>query len=143
MASMRNKINKLREEIDKYLPQAPDIKQKILVIDDDYRNLRSFKGLFRKQALVFTAENLEEALYHMRNNKIDIVFCDYKMPKMKGDDVLKEIVKELVVLYKNKRITGKGLTYLQGMRKSILNHDCKITQEEKDKVNVFFSWEKN
>jgi len=46
MASMRNKIDKLREEIDKYLPQAPDIKQKILVIDDDYRNLRSFKGLF-------------------------------------------------------------------------------------------------
>lgn len=91
---MRNKIDKLREEIDKYLPQAPDIKQKILVIDDDYRNLRSFKGLFRKKALVFTAENLEEALYHMRNNKIDIVFCDYKMPKMKGDDVLKEIVKE-------------------------------------------------
>jgi len=91
---MSNKIDKLRREVEKYLPCTPDISQKVLVIDDEFRNLRTFKSQFRKRAKVFTAENLDQALNVLRSNKIDIILCDYRMPNKNGAEVLSEIIKE-------------------------------------------------
>ncbi len=91
---MSIKIEQLRLEVDKYLPQLPDITQRVLIIDDEFRNLRSFKADFRKQAKVFTALNLDEALFFLRTEKIDIIFCDYKLPKMNGAEILGIISKE-------------------------------------------------
>jgi response regulator RpfG family c-di-GMP phosphodiesterase len=69
------------------------LKKNVLIIDDEVKNLKSFKGLLRKEVNVFTASNKFEALDVVENNKIDYVFCDYRLPKFNGADILKEIVK--------------------------------------------------
>lgn len=90
---MSNRIDELRNQVNKYLPELPDIAQKVLIIDDEFRNLRTFKSQFRRQAKVFTALNVDEALFYMRNKDIDIVFCDYLMPDVNGADILGIIAK--------------------------------------------------
>ena len=77
----------------------------VLFIDDELKNLSAFRDQFRKKANILTASNKEEALSIVNNNDIDIVFCDYKMPRINGADILKEIVE----LYPNiKRVIVTG-----------------------------------
>ena len=94
MGSISDKIESLRGELDKYLPEKPDISQKVLIIDDQHENLTAFKARFRRSATVYMAQNLDEALFCMRNEGIDIIFCDYRMPNMNGADVLSVIYKQ-------------------------------------------------
>ena len=91
---MSDKIEKLRAEVDKYLPEATDISQKVLIIDDEFRNLRSFKSQFGNKAKIFTALNLEQALCFLKSEEIDIVFCDYLMPENNGVEVLSVIAEK-------------------------------------------------
>ena len=73
----------------------------VLLIDDEICNLNSFKSIFRRSANIFLASNKEEAMRIVKNNDIEHVFCDYKMPKHNGAKILKDIVK----LYPNIRRT--------------------------------------
>ena len=91
---MSKNISKLRDIAEGLLPPLVDIRQVVLVIDDEFRNLRAFKADFRKPFKVFTALNLDEALFFLRTEKIDIIFCDYKLPKMNGAEILGIISKE-------------------------------------------------
>lgn len=67
-------------------------KPKVLMVDDDIKNLTSFRDLFRREFNVFIASNKSEALSAVKNNVIDFVFCDYRMPKINGSEIMKEIV---------------------------------------------------
>lgn len=97
-----NKLN--RSYIDKLNEILPSFTN-VLVIDDEVQNLTAFKCQFRKLANILTASNKKEALDIVNNNDIDIVFCDYKMGKISGADILKEIVN----LYPNiKRVIVTG-----------------------------------
>jgi YesN/AraC family two-component response regulator len=63
----------------------------ILYVDDEVVNLRGFKSTFRRFFNVYTAENPIEAMEIVRNNPLNIVVSDHRMPEMIGTDLLKEV----------------------------------------------------
>jgi two-component system sensor histidine kinase/response regulator len=67
-------------------------KIKILYIDDEISNLISFKANLRYDYEVFITNDVEEVWDILNNNQdIRVVFCDKKMPKKNGIELLKEI----------------------------------------------------
>jgi len=63
----------------------------ILYVDDEAPNLRGFKTSFRRIYNVHTALNGIEALEILKNNKINIVVSDHRMPDMSGTELLAEV----------------------------------------------------
>jgi len=63
----------------------------ILVIDDDKSILKSFKSLFEGKHTILGAYNGKEAINLLKNNRIDLVYLDYRMPGEDGLEVLKRI----------------------------------------------------
>ena len=49
----------------------------ILYVDDEPRNLRTFKSTFRREYQIFTAESGEEGIEIMRKENISIVISNY------------------------------------------------------------------
>ncbi len=65
---------------------------KILVIDDERSIRNSMKNILQYEGHeVVLAENGMEGLVSVKSEKPDIVFCDIKMPKMEGIEVLERI----------------------------------------------------
>lgn len=65
---------------------------KILVIDDERSIRNSMKDIFSFEGHeVLLAENGMEGLVTIKSAKPEIVFCDIKMPKMEGIEVLERI----------------------------------------------------
>ena len=80
-----NETNKsLLSRLRKELPN----KKSVLYIDDEKQNLKCFKSSFRRELNCFTTDNLKDALLILKDNKIDIVFCDYLMNDKLGSEVL-------------------------------------------------------
>lgn len=69
-----------------------DNKAVVLYIDDEYLNLSAFKMLFRKKFIIFTTHNPVSALDILRDNTIDVVIVDQRMPVMSGVELLKKII---------------------------------------------------
>lgn len=71
-------------------------KQKIsiLYVDDEMNNLISFKAVFRIKYNIFTAISGEEAVKILRNNIINIIITDQRMPQMTGVEFLESILDE-------------------------------------------------
>lgn len=65
----------------------------ILYVDDEENNLFSFKATFRLKYKVFTAISGAEAIELVKNNPIDIIITDQRMPEMTGVKFLEEIIK--------------------------------------------------
>ncbi len=63
----------------------------ILYVDDEAPNLRGFKSTFRKFYNIFTAMNGNEALEILKNNEINIVVSDHRMPEMNGTELLLQV----------------------------------------------------
>ena len=63
----------------------------ILYVDDEEINLRIFLNTFRRDFKIFTADSAMKGLEILRNNKIDVVITDQRMPQMSGVELLKEI----------------------------------------------------
>jgi len=69
-----------------------DNTQKILVVDDEENIRRVFKkALERKNYIVHTAQNSEEAILKIKSQKYFLVFSDIFMDGMSGLDLLKEV----------------------------------------------------
>jgi len=70
--------------------------KKVLVVDDDVRNLFALTAVFERSSLeVITAESGREALEILNNDKsIDIVLMDIMMPEMDGYETIQIIRKE-------------------------------------------------
>ena len=65
---------------------------KILVIDDERSIRNSMKDILQYEGYeVVLAENGMEGLVSVKSEKPDVVFCDIKMPKMEGIEVLERI----------------------------------------------------
>ncbi len=65
---------------------------KILCIDDNAAGLRARRALLEKMGhQVTTAHGGQEGLAKFRKAKADLVIVDYRMPRMKGDQVLRKI----------------------------------------------------
>jgi len=66
-------------------------KLSIMLIDDEESILTSIKSfLSRRGHTVLTASDGEEGIEKIKNNVIDLVLTDYRMPKKNGLEVLKE-----------------------------------------------------
>ncbi|GAA4176408.1 MULTISPECIES: response regulator [Sphingobacterium] len=65
----------------------------ILYVDDEENNLFSFKATFRLKYKVFTAISGAEAIELVKNNPIDIIITDQRMPEMTGVEFLEEVIK--------------------------------------------------
>ncbi|MDZ7743154.1 MAG: response regulator [Bacteroidota bacterium] len=71
----------------------PDLSGKtILVVEDNYSNFYLLKVHLNKlKANVIHSRNGQEAIESFRNNNIDLVLMDLKMPEMNGYDAMKAI----------------------------------------------------
>ncbi len=65
--------------------------QTILIVDDDKSIRYSLKRMMEGTFTILTAQNGEEALSQMIENRPDLIIMDIKMPGRNGIDVLKEI----------------------------------------------------
>jgi len=66
----------------------------ILLIDDEINQLDILSGFLRKKGYrVLTSSSSEEGIKIFKNNLIDIVLSDFKMPDKNGLEVLEEIKK--------------------------------------------------
>ena len=66
-----------------------EIQGKVLFVDDEDNILTSLKRLMRKQPLqCFFATSAEEGLTILKDEKIDVIISDMRMPKMNGADFL-------------------------------------------------------
>ncbi|MDY0361466.1 MAG: response regulator [Desulforegulaceae bacterium] len=69
----------------------------LLLVDDEERFLQTTSNLIKKQKQdfnVMTAPGGQECLEIIKNNNVDVVILDVKMPGMDGVEVLREIKKE-------------------------------------------------
>ena len=92
---------------------------KILVIDDERSIRNSMKDILQYEGHeVVLAENGMEGLVSVKSEKTDIVFCDIKMPKMEGIEVL-ERIKEFSADTPVIMISGHGTidTAIEAIRK--------------------------
>jgi nitrogen regulation protein NR(I) len=76
--------------------------QTILIVDDDKSIRYSLKRMLEETFSILTAQNGEEALSRMKENRPDLIIMDIKMPGRNGIDILREIKsidpKSLVIL---------------------------------------------
>ena len=80
-------------------------KAQILYVDDEPNNLFAFKSVFRRTYSVLTASGGAEALSLIKDNKIDLVLSDHRMPEMTGVELCKYIMNQFPTL-KRMIVTG-------------------------------------
>lgn len=57
---------------------------RVLYLDDEDNNLRSFKAAFRRDYEVYTANNTEDAFSILKTHKPQVIFSDQRMPVTSG-----------------------------------------------------------
>ena len=71
-------------------------KIKVLFVDDEESNLRSFKAMFRRSYQVFTAQTATEALGILDENPgMHVVLSDQRMPQTTGIEFLEQVRTEV------------------------------------------------
>ncbi|MEQ9404175.1 MAG: response regulator [Cyclobacteriaceae bacterium] len=63
----------------------------ILYADDEEANLRGFRSAFRRIYNVHVAIGPLEAFEIVKNEKIDLVVSDHRMPEMSGVELLRDV----------------------------------------------------
>jgi len=63
----------------------------ILYVDDEEKNLDSFKIVFRKDYDIKVAKSAEEGFKILQNNEVRLVITDQRMPNMTGVEFLEKI----------------------------------------------------
>lgn len=64
----------------------------ILFVDDEEHNLVSFKASFRTKYKIHTAIGGPEAIELLKNNEVEIIITDQRMPRMTGVEFLEKII---------------------------------------------------
>ena len=68
------------------------MKHTILIVDDEINSLKVLSATLRKERFnVETARTGEEAISRFKNNHVDLVISDYKLPGIDGEVLLEEI----------------------------------------------------
>jgi response regulator RpfG family c-di-GMP phosphodiesterase len=67
-------------------------KIRILYVDDEENNLQAFKATFRRDYKVFVAISASEGERILREEEIDIIITDQRMPEKTGVEFLESII---------------------------------------------------
>ncbi|MEN2280948.1 response regulator [Algoriphagus sp. SE2] len=67
-------------------------KIKILYVDDEENNLQAFKATFRRDYKIFLAISANEARELLKNEEVDIIITDQRMPQETGVEFLESII---------------------------------------------------
>ena len=66
--------------------------KKALIIDDDEMTLMSLKNLLKQEGIAFEiSENGNDGIEKLKSSSFDLVFIDFNLPDMGGDQVLAKI----------------------------------------------------
>jgi signal transduction histidine kinase/CheY-like chemotaxis protein len=71
-----------------------EIKPKVLYVDDEEDNLLVFKSSFRRYYNILTAGSAAEGLQLLKDNPVDVIISDQRMPKVSGVEFLKSVPDE-------------------------------------------------
>lgn len=63
----------------------------ILYVDDELENLTSFKYLFKKKFQITLANSASEALNILKEENVQVVISDQRMPEMTGIEFLEKV----------------------------------------------------
>jgi two-component system, sensor histidine kinase and response regulator len=75
------------------MKQVIDKEEKaVLYIDDEEKNLTSFRSVFRKEYKIYVAQSAQEGIELMEKHPIHLVITDQRMPNMTGVEFLERIV---------------------------------------------------
>lgn len=66
----------------------------VLYVDDEVNNLMSFKATFRREFKVFTAQSAKEGIEILRDQPIQVVISDQRMPEMTGVEFFESMIEE-------------------------------------------------
>lgn len=69
-------------------------KIKVLYVDDEEHNLTSFKATFRRDYKIFTAVSADRAREILKEEDIQVIITDQRMPEETGVEFLSSILKE-------------------------------------------------
>jgi DNA-binding response OmpR family regulator len=90
-----NDINMLKKNFHKILGILDMSEKRILFVDDDINILRAYERSLRKSSLqIYTIATAEKAMEILRNEQIDLVVTDIKMPGMHGFELISKIREE-------------------------------------------------
>jgi response regulator RpfG family c-di-GMP phosphodiesterase len=88
---IRHQINKFYQELDN---NHPNEKIKILYVDDEETNLKSFKALLRRDYDIDIAISAKVAHNMLETKEYDIIITDQRMPETTGTQFLESIIKQ-------------------------------------------------
>jgi len=66
----------------------------VLYVDDEEANLTVFKAAFRKHYVVHTALSAREGIKILKENPVDLIVTDQRMPQMTGVQFLEAVIPE-------------------------------------------------
>ncbi|MBN3583337.1 response regulator [Algoriphagus aestuarii] len=67
-------------------------KIKILYVDDEENNLQAFKATFRRDYKIFLAISAHEARTLLKEQEVDLIITDQRMPEETGVEFLESII---------------------------------------------------
>ncbi len=67
-------------------------KYNILYVDDEADNLLAFRSVFRRFYNVYTATGGEEAMQMLKDQPVDLVLSDQRMPSMTGVELCENVM---------------------------------------------------
>lgn len=91
-------------------------KIKVLFVDDEVHNLHAFKAAFRFDYDVAIAESAVAAEEWLKNNSVEVILCDQRMPGKTGIEFFSTIIKDYP---KPIRILITGYTDIESVIKAI------------------------
>lgn len=73
-------------------------KPKVLYVDDEENNLIVFKSSFRRHYDIYVSKSGAEGLEILKENDIDVIITDQRMPGMTGVEFLKQLPEDLLAI---------------------------------------------
>lgn len=73
--------------------RAPAARPRLLFVDDEQRVLNSMRIMFRREFDLFLASHGAQALDIVKDQDIDVIVADHRMPQMTGVEVLTKVRK--------------------------------------------------
>lgn len=114
---------------------APDTH--VLVVDDNWMNLKVIEGLLaRYQIKVSTANNGREALEMINRKEYDFVFMDHMMPEMDGVETLHRIRNKVGTYFKQIPIISVTANAIAGSREMFIREGFSDFIEKPIEISV-------